>query len=596
MAACKLTRARISFRRVPWDSCKELSDSRGSLDKEGALRYELQHRGTTLGTGSFAPIPLEHTEFESGLEYLKEHPYDEFMHCYLLDIGMTFGPNLVRHLMETAATQGSHLVPLMVELGLLNEPIKDVISEVGDREMERLATFTPLIYIRWSLEERGSQRSYWLQMFADSVLRHRERTRLEDAAHAVPFGEESINAWENGAVHINEITESGKVASPGFPYDARTAPEETWRRAAQALSAAGLKMGPEARNPASLTPFALQLEWQLEISVSTGRHNWALAGRMKSYGKGSNMDEARASCFMEVVERVSAFAAFDSEGPLHYEKDLSLVVGRPDEWIRSHPLLNPNELLLEAPYENQSLHWIAGERITETGTEPVYVPAQLIFLFCNLDEISLTSGLPSTGLASGNTLEEAKLSALLEVIERDAERLIPYDRDKCFSLGPDTALAAGVLEDVRKTGVPVQFMDLTSEFGIPCYKAFIQGPGGEILKGCAAHLDGIRAIVSAVTELPYHPSWFSSDISSNDLPVRKTSDIPSYSQGNAAQDLALVETVLIANGYRPVYVNLTRKDLGIPVVKVLVPGLELLPEFHRYSPLTLRQFAHYFYS
>jgi len=554
------------------------------------VKYELQHQGTDLGTGSFAPVPVEPTEFESGLDYLKDHPYDEFMHNYLLDIGMTFGPNLVRSLMEVAKSEGPYLLALMVELGFLNQRLAEVVSPMDNTEMEKLAGFTPLIYIRWSLEkQRDALRPYWLRMFADSVLRHRPRVPVEDIAHPLPFDRESIRVWERQAVHIAAMAPRC-VASTGDPGSAK----ETYQRATDRLAGMGLRMSPVAKNPASLTPFALQVEWQMEVTVSAGRHDWALAGRMTSYGKGRDMNGARASCFMEVVERVSAFAGFDSEGPVGYEEDASWVVGHRDDLADSYPLLDPNEVLLEVSYGNQVLSWIRGERVTEAGCEPIYVPAQLVFLFCNLDEISLTSGLPSTGLASGNTLEAAKLSALLEVIERDAERLVPYSRDRCFFPDPDAPPLSPIFKDLGEVGSMVRFMDMTSEFGVPCFKAFVEGPNGEILKGCAADLDGTRAMVSALTELPYHPSWFALQSPPGDLPTRGADMIESFSSGNTAQDLALLEDVLMANGYRPIYINLTRKDLGIPVVKAVVPGLELLPEFHSYSPLTFRQFAHYF--
>jgi ribosomal protein S12 methylthiotransferase accessory factor YcaO len=70
-------------------------------------------------------------------------------------------------------------------------------------------------------------------------------------------------------------------------------------------------------------------------------------------------------------------------------------------------------------------------------------------------------------------------------------------------------------------------------------------------------------------------------------------DLPDYSSGNASQDLALLERVLMANGYSPIYVDLTREDLDIPVVKTLIPGLEMFSEFDQFSPLSLRQFGHY---
>ncbi|MGD8336488.1 MAG: YcaO-like family protein [Desulfobacterales bacterium] len=36
-----------------------------------------------------------------------------------------------------------------------------------------------------------------------------------------------------------------------------------------------------------------------------------------------------------------------------------------------------------------------------------------------------------------------------------------------------------------------------------------------------------------------------------------------------------IQTLLDSNGFRPIYVDLTRKDLEIPVVRAIVPDMEL---------------------
>ena len=59
------------------------------------------------------------------------------------------------------------------------------------------------------------------------------------------------------------------------------------------------------------------------------------------------------------------------------------------------------------------------------------------------------------------------------------------------------------------------------------------------------------------------------------------------------KNLHLTEKLLIMNGYKPIYVDLTREDLDIPVVKALVPGLEIMTVVDRFSPLSIRQFGHY---
>ena len=191
-------------------------------------------------------------------------------------------------------------------------------------------------------------------------------------------------------------------------------------------------------------------------------------------------------------------------------------------------------------------------------------------------------------------MEGARLSALLEVIERDAEKVVPYTRERGFLLRSDDGKVSGILEGHEQKGIRIQFLDMTPETGIPCYKAFVQGPGGVILKGAGAHLDGKRALIAAMTEIPYpYPYWFGSMTGPEGLHVLEFEALPDYSSGDPVRDLALLERVLTQNGYTPIYVDVTRQDLGIPVVKALVPGLEIMTVLDRFSPLGLRQFGHY---
>jgi ribosomal protein S12 methylthiotransferase accessory factor len=57
--------------------------------------------------------------------------------------------------------------------------------------------------------------------------------------------------------------------------------------------------------------------------------------------------------------------------------------------------------------------------------------------------------------------------------------------------------------------------------------------------------------------------------------------------------LNTVERLLLSNGLKPIYVDLTRKDLDIPVVRAFVPGLEFMPILDRFSNFSKRQFRNY---
>ena len=77
------------------------------------------------------------------------------------------------------------------------------------------------------------------------------------------------------------------------------------------------------------------------------------------------------------------------------------------------------------------------------------------------------------------------------------------------------------------------------------------------------------------------------------LPERVLEDLPDYSLPSAEANLRLLESVLAGHGKSPLYVDLTRTDLNLPVVRVLIPGLELTAEWDSFSRPSLRLFARY---
>jgi ribosomal protein S12 methylthiotransferase accessory factor YcaO len=256
--------------------------------------------------------------------------------------------------------------------------------------------------------------------------------------------------------------------------------------------------------------------------------------------------------------------------------------------------LDPNRIGLEVPYHDAPLHWIQGFTADAAGAEPIWVPAQCVFLFCNLDETKLFSGLGSNGLGAGVTMAQAKCQALLEVIERDCAATIPYTPELRFDIETGDARIGRLLQSYAAVNIHVGFMDITGPLGVPCCKSFVMGADGEITTGSAAHLDARRALLSALTETPYP---FPHGPPSHPLQPAKVrvplEALPSYDQGDAHQNLQLLEQLLLMNGFEPIYVDLTRADLNLPVVRAIVPGMEMLGDFDRCSRVHPRLYGHY---
>ncbi|MBW2170812.1 MAG: YcaO-like family protein, partial [Deltaproteobacteria bacterium] len=439
-----------------------MKHSDGRSEPHFTIQYLLEHQVTQYGTGQFACFPREDLDFEDALEYIRDHPNDDFMHKHLLHLARTFGPNLTRQLIQTGKDENVHLMALMYESCILNNRLLSLRAEFDPSDIKPLAEYTPLIYLNWSLQKQDNrdEKAYWLKLFSENILSHTPPTLRDALEFPIPFDQKAMDTWMTQVVPIENLLDRPSENQTHADSEAQLSPEETFTKAMERFKAIDFKLGPETENQASLSPCALQMQWLLHVHTSTGRNHWELRGVQTSYGKGLSTDQARASCFMEVVERVSSFASFDSQAALHYKDDLRLIHARYEDLIEeARQALNPNDMDLEVPYENQPLYWVPAQRVNEQGTHLTYVPAQLVFLFCNLDETSLTSGPPSTGLASGNTMEEAKLHALLEVIERDAERVMPYCEERCFLLESELPEVEDILQRSAQEGLQVQFLD-----------------------------------------------------------------------------------------------------------------------------------------
>ncbi len=558
---------------------------------ETLVTYKLERTATGSGVGWFTCVPSEDWDLVRALKYLEGHPYDIFMHKYVLEKLGAFEPNEFVKFIDQNKHSKPYLRAIIHEAWIRNWKFESFGIKL-EKDILPLAEHSPLIDIRWAISERGKNNLYWLKCFASNFYRHTNLPSPEQAEQPLPYERDQLKSMFDNSIHVKELSCASKAYEPGPKSESPKAFIKSLNRTLERLN---ILCGWETRTEATLSPFAVERPWILDISIKDGRNQFRLEGTQVSYGRGLNIHQARISCLMETVERYCAFASIKDGMVDGYLKCGPLIKSTYDDLLKKgYAAVDPNDMCLEVPYDGYPILWIQAEAVTLGGKRSVHVPAQLVFLFANFDEMSLTSGVSSTGLGAGVTIEDAKLSALHEIIERDAEKVVPYFREKCFRLQAEDDRICDLLEFMERKGIHVQFLDLTSEFGVPCYKAFICGPGGVILKGTGANLDAKRAILSALTEIPYpYPYWFGSMEPMEDIPVLQYEELPDYSTKEPKADLNLLETLLLKNGYEIIYVDLTRKELGLPVVRALVPGLEFMTFFDRYTPLPARQFAHY---
>lgn len=113
-------------------------------------------------------------------------------------------------------------------------------------------------------------------------------------------------------------------------------------------------------------------------------------------------------------------------------------------------------------------------------------------------------GWSGNGLASGSTLEEATLHALLEVLERDAQAMNAAVDESGWvdpSTWPDPFHAWHAAWQVH--GVDLIVRQLPNDFGLPCYAAYLHDTTHESLRisgGHGLHPDAGIALARAVCE------------------------------------------------------------------------------------------------
>ena len=559
------------------------------------LAYRYAHAATESMTGYFSCEPPEDLPFEAALAHLEAAPFDEFLHRHLLRRIAALPPAEAAALDDPARPV---LAALLRETGFLHAPHARLFEGATEGELLRLEDFTPLPYLafaRRSLSEEGRREQEriraWNALFEANLMRHHPLPHPDDADPLPAYVTEATQAGEKG---VTAAQAYARLAVPGAPAWTRPPAQVTAAQALSSLAACGVIAGTEMRHESSLAPVGLLRNWNVDVSLRCGKLAYTLQGEATTWGRGLSIAAARASYSMEMAERASAYLSVDGERISDRLQPAPLVRASHAELsARGVRALAPQSLPIDAEYRGQTLYWMEGQ---DAAGENILVPVQAVGLFCNLDEPALFLSPGSTGLASGNTLEEAKVAALTEVLERDAEATMPWRRDQCFELEAEDGAhpLAVLLADYARRGVHVWFRDMSTEFGVPCYQSFVTQADGQLARGAGAGLSGAGALLSALTETPYpYPHGPASAPAPMGLPRRKLEDLPDYRLDSPERNLLLLETVLASHGHAPVYVTLTREDLEVPVVRALVPGLEVAADFDAFSRPAVRLFKNY---
>lgn len=232
----------------------------------------------------------------------------------------------------------------------------------------------------------------------------------------------------------------------------------------------------------------------------------AAAGAISIYsGKGATETNARISAIMESFERCLAEQPEVSINLKGVELNAEKATGSYESLCESVPTLHPDALLLPQPVADfTTLDWVMGYDIM--NDLEVLVPENAIFHPYEPLRGNKLMRSNTNGLASGNTIEEAILHGLLEVIERDALSIAEYTRNPGteIELTEKDGLNYKLKRKMEDAGVPVKLWLLDSDIDIP---TVVTALDDNVLKdpallvmGAGSHLSPEIAVTRALTE------------------------------------------------------------------------------------------------
>jgi oxazoline/thiazoline synthase len=239
---------------------------------------------------------------------------------------------------------------------------------------------------------------------------------------------------------------------------------------------------------------------------------------------------------------------------------------------------------------SQPIDWVPCSSLI--SGEMRWLPAAYCYYGYGASDVSGYRGEPycvadSNGCAAGNTVEEAILQALLELLERDACALAWYSRAQRPEIeleGFDGMPFATLREAFAARGRELRVLDLRTDTRVPVAMAVAwnreDGLATTFALGC--HLDPRIAVSRALSELAQLAAGESDPAASiHDLPglapapvapVRAV-DLPVLSGPDIAEEIHWCCDVLAGLGHDVLVLDQTRPEVGFPVVRVVVPGL-----------------------
>jgi YcaO-like protein with predicted kinase domain len=320
-----------------------------------------------------------------------------------------------------------------------------------------------------------------------------------------------------------------------------------------------------------------------------------------SQGKGLRLSQALASAVMEAIEL------------FHGEEltDRTVTASFQELSEQTTCVVTPGSLCgTGIPLSEQArIEWIEGYDLL--SSEACWVPWEVVHTDYTLPTRHSSKHFLSgtNGLAAGNHLAEATSSAICELIERDAvalwhaQSMHERSRRRLDVASIDDEDCCALLRLYEAAQISPRLWDVTSDIGIPAFicdiPAATDDPSGGLrrFRGAGCHPDRRVALARAMTEAAQtrltYIAGIRDDLSdytesaqdklgaalldavSQTAEPRSFCNAPSLDSDDVIVDLRWqLERLRTIGVKRIIAVDLTREDFDIPVVRMVIPGLE----------------------
>jgi ribosomal protein S12 methylthiotransferase accessory factor len=369
------------------------------------------------------------------------------------------------------------------------------------------------------------------------------------------------------------------------------------------------------------------------IHAYSASHNWATnpdsvafirnSLRTASGGKGTTEEAAKVGAMAEAFERYSGVFRGDEIRRTARMSELDGAIAPNEVMLFSERQLGERA---EINARGDSFQMVPEpfDPDLETDWSPLWAPTADEFRWLPTGLLYYTyskSAPPTTpnrlaffadsnGCASGASLEEAALQALLELVERDAVATWWYNEARRPTVAIDD-LAEPYLDELRvwldAEGRDLWVLDVTNDVGIPAFAAVSRlrepraNQSENVVIGFGAHLEPRLGIMRAITEVnqffaslyglgeddlgkafdPGAVEWWNTASTANkpylqpaeDAAPRRLSEYPVLTSEDLLAEVHTTVEMIEARGLEVLLLDQTRPDVGFPVVKAVAPGL-----------------------